>query len=239
MFSNPIIRQDLKINKSRILILFLLQMTSMLLAIGICEMNLIEISDIFWDTIPVIVIPMLAEMVLAYETITRCREEGTMDLILSTGLKTDRILRSKIAVIYGTGIVMILVSAVLGCLTRVYRLTGEWNQKEYILLNLGACCLQVLLAGFSYWMAARSRNLKSYIRTAVLIPMILYAIYLAYYWVDQLFFLRYVTIFSLYCQEWFAKESVLALVGSGVLLLAGLICFFLGNRAFWNTNYPE
>ena len=41
MFSNPIIRQDLKINKFRILVLFLLQMCSMLLAIGICEMNLI------------------------------------------------------------------------------------------------------------------------------------------------------------------------------------------------------
>ena len=75
MFSNPIIRQDLKINKFRILVLFLLQMCSMLLAIGICEMNLIEISDIFWDTIPVILIPMLLEMILAYETITKCKED--------------------------------------------------------------------------------------------------------------------------------------------------------------------
>ena len=95
MFSNPIIRQDLKINKFRILVLFLLQMCSMLLAIGICEMNLIEISDIFWDTIPVILIPMLLEMILAYETITKCKEDGTMDLILATGIKPDKILRSQ------------------------------------------------------------------------------------------------------------------------------------------------
>lgn len=131
MFSNPIIRQDLKINKFRILVLFLLQMCSMLLAIGICEMNLIEISDIFWDTIPVILIPMLLEMILAYETITKCKEDGTMDLILATGIKPDKILRSKAAVIYGSGVCLILCSALLGCLTRVYRLTGEWNQRVY------------------------------------------------------------------------------------------------------------
>ena len=239
MFSNPIIRQDLKINKSRILILFLLQMCSMLLAIGICEMNLIEISDIFWDTIPVIVIPMLLEMLLAYETITKCKEEGTMDLILATGLKTDRILRSKIAVIYGSGVCLILISAVLGCLSRVYRLTGEWNQKEYILLNVGACCLQLFLSGFSYWMACRCDNLKSYMRTAVVIPVVMYGLYLIYYWMNQLFFFRYLTVFSLYCQEWFAQESVLALIGSGILLVAGLICFFMGSRSFYDINLPE
>lgn len=239
MFSNPIIRQDLKINKSRILILFLLQMTSMLMAIGICEMNLIEISDIFWDTIPVIIIPMLLEMILAYETMTRCKEDGTMDLILATGLKTDKILRSKIAVIYGSGIVLILCSTLLGCLTRVYRLTGEWNQKDYILLNAGACCLQLFLAGFSYWMACRCRSLKSYVKTAVLIPACMYGIYVIYYWVEQLSFLRFVTFFSLFYQAWFAQESIMALIGSGILLVAGLICFFLGNRAFYDMNFPE
>ena len=54
MLNLPIIRQDFKINRGRILVMFVLQMVSMLMAIGICEMKMIEISDIFWDTIPVI-----------------------------------------------------------------------------------------------------------------------------------------------------------------------------------------
>lgn len=236
MFNIPIIKQDFRINRFRIFVLFVLQMISMLMAIGICEMNLIEISDIFWDTIPVIIIPMLLEMILAYETVTKCREDGTMDLILATGIKPEKILFSKAAIILGSGICPILLSAALGCLTRVYRLTGEWKQNSYIFLNAGAVCLQIFLSGFSFWMACRCKNIKSYIRTAVLIPVCMYGIYTVYYWVGQLFFLQYVTVFSLYRQEWYAKESLMAAIGSGVFLVAGVVFFFLGKRAFYKEN---
>lgn len=239
MFSMALIKQDFKINHSRIMTLFVMQMVSMLMAIGICEMKLIEISDIFWDTIPVIIIPMAAQMLLAYETITKCQENKVMELILSTGLKEERIMGSKMVLILGTGIFLIISSAVLGVCTGVYRLTGEWKRDSYILLNVGACCLQIFLGGFLYWMACRSRSLKQYLKTAVLFPVCMYVIYLIYYWVQPLFFLKFVTVFSLYRQQWYAKESVMALIGSGVLLVAGIIFLFLGNRAFYNQNLPE
>lgn len=239
MFNIPIIKQDFRINRSRILILFILQMVSMLLAIGICEMNLIEISDIFWDTIPVLILPMLLEMILAYETVTKCREDGTMDLILATGIKPEKILRSKAVTILGAGVGLIMISMLLGCLTKVYRLTGEWTQNSYLLLNLGAVCLQVFVTGFCFWMACSCKNIKSYIRTAVLIPLGMYAIYLVYYWVEQLFFLQYITVFSLYRQEWYAKGSVMAVIGSGVFLVMGVLFLFLGKRAFYRLNLPE
>lgn len=239
MLNLPIIKQDFKINRGRLLILFILQMASMLMAIGICEMNLIEISDIFWDTLPVIIIPMLLEMLLAYEVMTKCKEQGTMDLILATGIKPEKILFTKAVFVLASGIVMIAFATILGCFTRVYRLTGEWKQSSYLCLNAGALCLQVFLGGFSYWMACRSKNLRMYFRTAVLIPVIMYAVYVVYYWIGQLFFLQYITVFSLFRQEWFAKNSIMAWIGSGILLVAGLFCFFLGNRAFYDQNFPE
>ena len=238
MFNIPIMKQDFRINRSRILVLFILQMVSMLMAIGICEMKLIEISDIFWDTIPVIIIPMFLEMVLAYETISKCKEEGTMDLILATGIKPEKILRSKGITILGSGMLLILLSAVLGCFTRVYRLTGEWTRNSYLLLNLGAVCLQFFLSGYCFWMACRCKNIMSYIRTALLIPVCMYAIYIAYYWVQRLFILQYMTVFSLYRQEWYAEQSVMAAIGSGIFLAAGVICFLLGKRAFYKQNLP-
>lgn len=239
MLNLPIIRQDFKINRGRILVMFVLQMVSMLMAIGICEMKLIEISDIFWDTIPVMIIPMLLEMLLAYETITRCGEEGTMDLILATGIKPQKILFSKIFFIMVSSIVLVGAATLLGCLTRVYRLTGEWNRNSYLCLNAGAVGLQIFLGGFSYWMACRSGSLKKYILTGVLIPMVLYGIYVIYYRIPQLFFLQYITVFSLFRQNWFAKGSFMAWIGSGILLILGILCFLLGNRAFYDHNFPE
>lgn len=239
MLNLPIIRQDFKINRGRIMVLFILQMVSMLMAIGICEMKLIEISDIFWDTIPVMIIPMLLEMLLSYETITRCGEDGTMDLILATGIKPQKILFSKICFIMASGIVLLGAATILGCLTRVYRLTGEWNRNSYLCLNAGAVCLQIFLGGFSYWMACRSGSLKKYVLTGVLISILLYAVYVVYYRIPQLFFLQYITIFSLFRQNWFAKGSVMAWMGSGILLVVGILCFLLGNRAFYEHNFPE
>lgn len=239
MLNLPMIRQDFKINRVRILILFVLQMVSILTAIGICEMKLIEISDIFWDTIPVMIIPMVLEMLLAYETITRCGEDGTMDLILATGIRPQKILFSKIFFIMASGVVFLGAVTLLGCLTRVYSLTGEWDQNRYLCLNAGAVCLQIFLGGFSYWMACRSGSLKRYLLTGVLIPILLYTVYVVYYRVPQLFFLQYITVFSLFRQSWFAKGSVMAWIGSGILLIAGIFCFLLGNRAFYDHNFPE
>ncbi len=239
MLNLPIIRQDFKINRGRLLVMFVVQMVSMLMAIGICEMKLIEISDIFWDTIPVMIVPMLLEMLLAYETITRCTEEGTMDLILATGIKPQKILLSKIFFIMASGVVLLGAATLLGCLTRVYRLTGEWNQNSYLCLNAGAVCLQIFLGGFSCWMACRSGSLKRYVLTGVLIPILLYVIYVGYYRIPQLFFLQYISVFSLFRQSWFAKGSVMAWIGSGILLIVGILCFLLGNRAFYNHNFPE
>lgn len=239
MFNIPIIRQDLKINRSRLVLFFVLQMVSMLLAIGICEMKLIEISDIFWDTIPVIILPMFLEMLLAYEAFAKCMEDGTMDLLLSTGIRPEKILRSKAAFVTGSGCILILLSVALGCVTKVYRLTGDWNRNSYLMLNAGALCLQIFTGGFSCWMACRCRSVANYIRTAVAVPVIMYGVYVTYYWMEQLFFLQYITIFSLYRQQWYAKESVMALIGCAVFLAGGVLFFFLGKQAFYDKKLPE
>ena len=66
----------------------------------------------------------------------------------------------------------------------------------------------------------------------------MYAIYIAYYWVQRLFILQYMTVFSLYRQEWYAEQSVMAFIGSGIFLAAGVICFLLGKHAFYKQNLP-
>lgn len=239
MLSLPVLRQDLMINKKRILVMFALQLISMLLAIGICEMKLIEISDVFWDTIPVIVIPMVTEMLLAYEVLTKRTEDGTTEILLAAGVRRDVLYRTKLAFVTGTGLFFLLFCTVMGCLTRAYSLTGEWTQRSYILLNVGAGCLQFLISAFCCWCAGRAKEWKLYARLGALIPAVMYLIYLLFYWYDALFFLQYVTVFSLYRQSWFCREDMMAYIGSGCLLVLGLLFTLVGKRAFGRLLFGQ
>ncbi len=234
MFNIPILKQDVKINDKRLLVMFALELVSILLAVGICEMNLVEISDIFWDTIPIILIPMFLEMMLAYHLITRRVEDGTMEFLLATDIGPGKIMGTKAVMITASGFLMIILVTVIGALTQVYRLAGYWNQNSFLMLNLGALCLQFFISGFCFFIACRSRSLLAYIRIAVIIPVLMYVMYIGYYLVEQLFFLQYVTLFSLFRQSWYARGYFMAYVGMGIFLLAGAAFFYLGRKSFYD-----
>lgn len=234
MFNIPILKQDFKINDKRLLVMFSLELVSILLAVGICEMNLVEISDIFWDTIPIILIPMFLEMMLAYQLITRRAEDGTMEFLLATDIGPGAIMGTKAVMITATGFLMIIFVTVVGAFTKVYRLAGIWDQASFIMLNVGALCLQFFISGFCFFAACRSRSLLSYIRLAVVLPVLMYVIYVAYYLVEQLFFLQYITLFSLFRQVWYAKGYFMAYLGMGIFLLGGAAFFYLGRKSFYS-----
>ena len=239
MFSIPIIRQDLRINYKRILMLFSMEIVSMLLAIGICAMKLMEVSDIFWDTIPVIVIPMFIMMSLSYEAVCRRKEDGTMDFILATGMKPVKVLRTKFLFVLGVGVICLLTSMLLGCLTKVYSLTGQWSQKSYCMLILGAVVLQFMIGNYCFYIACRAKNFLSYVKFAVLIPIAMYIIYVVWYWSPDLFFLQFLSVFSLYRQQWYADGSWIAAAGCGIFFVLGVLFRFLGEKAFFEMNPAE
>lgn len=237
MFSVPVLKQDLQINIRRILVFFTLQIASMLLAVGICDLKLVEISDIFWDTIPTILVPAGVQMLLAYEVLTKRRMDGTMELFLSTGVRAEKVIRTKVLLVVGTGMLFLVVSSALGYGTGVYRLIGEWRGSSYLWLNVGAGCLQVFLGGFYFFAACRAESLVGYLKVAAVLPIVMYVIYVVYYWVPQLFVLQFLTVFSLFRQEWFAAGAIPAAVGSVLYLVFGFIFFQAGKNCFYRRGY--
>lgn len=232
MLSIPVIKMDLRINIRRIAVFFGLQLASMLIAIGICTMKLIEISDIFWDTIPVIIIPMLMQMVLAYELVLHCRENGTIKFLMASPKSRACIFQTKAGFLIGTNLALFAGTTLLGVITKVYRLTGMWSCQEYICLNIGGFCLQIFLMGFCFWMSCQKDSLGSYLSFSVGIPVLFYGIYLIYYLVEKCWFLQYITIFSLFRQHWYQKGNILWMIGCAVYLLLGALFFALARRAF-------
>ena len=106
----------------------------------------------FWDTLPVVVIPMLMSMVLAMETVRRRDADKSMTFLLATGISPSQIIMTKAVFVGLSAFVLLAFSMLLGSVLHVYDLTGMWNQNTYIVLNLGAMCLQLFIAGWCFFL---------------------------------------------------------------------------------------
>ncbi len=235
MPSIPILKQDFLINKKPILICYLCQFFSLLLAAAIRGMRLMEISDIFWDTLPVVIIPMAMEIVLAHRTVRMCEADKTMDFLLSASVTPAQVITTKAFFAALNMFLLISLSMLFGCLFHVYDLTGVWNSNTYIALNLGGMCLQLFVGGWCFLIscADRIRKKTAYWIVEAALPAALYGIYLLYYlFPRQLFLLQYITIFSLFRQELFARGSLMALLASVILAVLGLGCYGAGRYLF-------
>lgn len=232
MLNIAILKQDFLINKKTIMGCALAQFISLFLAVMIRNMRLIDISDIFWDTLPTVIIPMIMQMILAYEVVKKREADKTMAFILSTRIRPSEVIVTKAIFMIVSTFLLLVCSMAFGCLTHVYDLTGVWDGNRYIVLNLGAMCLQLFVGGWCFLVSCVERETKPlfYWKAGVGVVTLFYAVYLLYYTYPQrLFFLQYLTFFSLFRQELFAAGSLLTLPASVFLALLGL-AFFVGGR---------
>ncbi len=234
MFSFAIFKQDFRINQKTLAICGCGQALSLLLAAVIRNMRLIDISDIFWDTIPVVILPMAMQAVLAHSVLKRCEDERTMTFLFSTAIAPEAILATKAVFLVVANVALFVPSMLLGCLLHVYDLTGVWEQEAYVGLNLGGMCLQFFAGGWCYLVAClpKSESPVFFWLASAGVLALFYAIYVAYYWAGNLFFLQFLTFFSLFRQEWFATGDILSVVGCACFLVAGFVCFGFGRYTF-------
>lgn len=234
MFNLAILKQDFRINRKTLAVCCCVQFFSLFLGTIIRNMRLIDISDIFWDTIPVVIVPMAMQIALAHSLVNRCEDERTMTFILSAGVSPQAAITTKAVFLILSSALLFFLSTLYGCLTHVYDLTGVWESGAYIALNLGGFCLQLFAGGWCYLICClpKSANPMFYWLAGAGVLTVFYAVYLLYYLVEPLFFLQFVTVFSLFRQEWFASGSVLAAIGSLVFAAAGTACYVFGGHAF-------
>lgn len=239
MFSIPILKQDFRINIRRLGIIFGAQFISLLIAMGICEMGLIEVSDIFWDTIPVVIIPWILQMVLAYEVVFKRKTDGTFTFLLASRITPAKLIDSKMFFIIFSTLILIGASTLFGCVFGIYRLTGVWSQASYLFLNLGGFCLQIFIGGFCFLMAVVAKKSSLYLKLGVGLPILQYALFLGYFLKSEFFFLKFVTVFTLFDHTLFSKQSALMWVTMIIYLLCGSFFYALGRHLYLKRKDAE
>lgn len=241
MLETAIFKQDFLINKKNLLTAFALQLCSLILAAVIRGMRLLEISDIFWDTIPVVIIPMGLLIVLARQSVQQRQRDKTMDILLTSGLPPKTVIRTKALFLILCTFLLFCLSIAFGCLTHVYDLTGLWSRDTYIVLNLGGMCLQLLVGGWCFFIscAGSRRSEWFYWLAGAGLLLLFYAVYLVYYLFPQMAFLQFFTVFSLFRQASYASASLWTLLSSLILAALGLALYWGGAAVFCKNNFRD
>ena len=131
------------------------------------------------------------------------------------------------------------VTTIFGCLCDVYSLTGVWSEKAYISLNIGGFCLQIFVGGFCFFIAALAKKTSFYLKLAVGLPVLQYLLFLGYFLKPELFFLKFVTVFTLFDHTLFSKQSPLLWGVSALYLVLGLVFYFLGRHRYLKREDAE
>lgn len=234
MLNGAVLKQEYQIHRKTLLIFLAMQMLCILLAGLIRNMRLIEIADVFFDTLPTVVLPMILQMMLAYETVIRREQDKTMAFTLAAGISPARIITAKLMFMVINVFLLLVISTFFGCVGKVYDLTGVWDRDHYIGMNIGAMCMQLFIGGYCFAAAClkNERADRFYRAVGIGVPAVFFVIHLGYYYFPQLVFLRYMTVFSLFEPQMFAEGSLFAFVASVVLAAAGIALFLLGKHSF-------
>lgn len=238
MVNGAILKQDFIINRKTLLTFYTLQFASLLAAAGIRSMRLIEISDIFWDTIPVVILPMLLTILLAYSAVKKRVDDRTMDFVLSAQVSPSAVISTKAVFLLINSFLLMAMSMVIGMLARVYDLTGIWTQDTYVLLNLGGFCLQVFIGGYCFFISCAGAYRKAvyYWSAAMGVLMVEYLVYLVWFFWPKLWVLEYASVFSLFQQSKYSGGSMMNLLASLLLAVAGTALYAAGAHIFCSRS---
>lgn len=234
MINFAVLGQDFLIIRKRLLLCACLQLASLLIACILRGAGLAGAPDLFFDTLPVVVIPGILELVLTYAAVCRQREDSTLELTLATGISPGQVMSTKILLLLFVSLAFYAFSMLIGCAGQVYGRGSAWNQDTYILLNLGGLCLQIFIGGWCFLIAcARERaGLSFYAKAAAAVVVLEYVLSLLNGWFPELFFLRYLTFFTLFSQQLFAAGSPLMLLVSLLFAAIGILFYLAGRYVF-------
>lgn len=238
MTNRAILKLDFLINRRSIQKIWLLQLISLLTAAIIRGMGLTQVSDMFWDTIPVVILPTVLMFWLAYTVVKRSEDDKTMAFLMATQNSPGMIIGTKAMFLLINSFFLMAASMGFGLVTRVYDLMGTWTQDTYVLLNLGSFCLQVFVGGFCFFVSCASIYRKKffYFKVAGLFLGVEYLIYLVWFLNPELAVFEYLSVFSLFQQQMYCSGSMVNLLTSLILVVAGTGLYLGGRHSFCNRS---
>ncbi len=266
MISMPLMKRDLKENWKLLFgnILFFCAYTAMIIgifeiiqgqeiqtvpqsfayylcmALGIEMGVLSELNAFLIDTVYgflIFVIPMIYEIVVARRLMIKMIRNGMMVWILSTPNGRSKVGGTQAIFLIGSLFLQMVLTVITGLISVFFFVYQEVDLAGYLMMNLGAFLLHILIGGFCFLISCCVRGNKSYYRLTIGILSVFFLLHLIGNLGGFFEYLQYTTIFSLYQPRRILSGENRAYLFMTLMGLIGILCYWGGVKRFQKRNF--
>ena len=185
-----------------------------------------------------LVFPMIFSIINANRLVARHVAKGSMVYLLSAPVSRKTIVFTQMKVL-GSGLFfLILYATVFGIAACETSFPGELEIPKFILLNVGAFGLHLLIAGICFLSSCIFNETKHSIAIGAGIPALAYVIQMLAKSGEALSYAKYATFFTLFNPEGIIAGDTVAFIQMLVLFLSAFIIFAISVIVFTRKDMP-
>ncbi len=266
MISMPLIKKDFKENWKLLCgnILFFCSYTAMLIGIFemirgqeietvsqsfayyLCRMLdiemgvLAELNGFLTDALYgflIFVIPMIYEIAAARRVMIKMIRNGMMVWILSTPNGRSKVGGTQAFFLIGSLFLQMALTVGTGLISIFFFVYQETDLAGYLMLNIGAFLLHILVGGFCFLISCCARGNKSYYRLTIGILSAFLVLHLIANLGGFWGYAQYATVFSLYQPRSILSGENRAYLCMTLMGLIGILCYWGGVKRFQRRNF--
>ena len=172
-----------------------------------------------------LVFPMLFCILSANKLIARHVDRGSMTYLLSAPVKRETVAFTQMSVMVTGLFTLVLYATVLGIVNCEISFPGELDIGKFVLLNVGALCLQLFIGGICFLSSCIFNDSKNAVGVGAGIVVLGFVIQMMANAGEKLENAKYATFFTLFDSDGIIAGEAGAIWGT-VVLFAGAVALF-------------
>ena len=179
-----------------------------------------------------LVFPMIFSILRANSLLAKYTTNGAMSYLLAAPVSRLRIIATQIAALVSGILLLLIFTTALEIGVAEYFFPGELALPDLFTVNAGLLCLQLFIASLCLLFSALCSDSKISLGFGAGIPTLAFILQMLANTGDKAADLKYATFFTLFDPTGLAAGDTSALLQSGILLLAAILCFALAGLVF-------
>ncbi|MEG1154127.1 MAG: ABC transporter permease subunit [Ruthenibacterium sp.] len=185
-----------------------------------------------------VVLPLVFTVILSNRLVARYVDRGSMAYLLATPCTRRKLIATQIFVLCGSLALLFFYVTVLCLCVSAALFPNEMDVKSFILLNVGAYCLAVFLAGVCFFPSCVCNDSKTSTGIGAGICIAFVLLQMLSQVGEKFEVLRYATPLTLFNTDAILANEASALWHCGILLLFGLLLMVCGQVIFMRRDLP-
>lgn len=179
-----------------------------------------------------IMFPMIFVIISGNRMIAKYVDNGSMSFLLATPNTRQKIAITQAVYMLLSTILLIFITALLILLFGTLMFPGNLEIGKFMLLNLNIIGLFVILSGITFFASCLFNESRQAIGVGAGVLIVFFVINMLAGVNDQLDFLKYFTVFTLFDTEKIIQLNVIIYVHMMILYSIGLSFYFAGVKIF-------